>query len=181
MGKEDVTGKKFDNKTIVSMIILVVAFAISVFGLIRNTDIYRGIIYFGQCLACVLIFAFGIMKFKDAESKIFKIVLISYALLEALRASLLNITGVHFIFGAIARLVLVCLACTCVLVADRMGNKPSKKMAIGMTILEIILYIVFLVGFPGVMLGRMNRFLPLAGVLIAASIALLQKNESMNE
>ena len=181
MGNEDVMGKKFDNKTIVSMIILVVAFAISVFGLIRNTDIYRGIIYFGQCLACVLIFAFGIMKFKDAESKIFKIVLISYALLEALRASLLNITGVHFIFGAIARFVLVCLACTCVLVADRMGNKPSKKMAIGMTILEIILYFVFLVGFPGVMLGRMNRFLPLAGVLIAASIALLQKSESLNE
>ena len=181
MGNEDVMGKRFDNKTIVSMIILVVAFAISVFGLIRNTDIYRGIIYFGQCLACILIFAFGIMKFKDAESKIFKIVLISYALLEALRASLLNITGVHFIFGAIARFVLVCLACTCVLVADRMGNKPSKKMAIGMTILEIILYIVFLVGFPGVMLGRMNRFLPFAGVLIAASIALLQKNESLNE
>ena len=168
MGNEDVMGKKFDNKTIVSMIILVVAFAISVFGLIRNTDIYRGIIYFGQCLACILIFAFGIMKFKDAESKIFKIVLISYALLEALRASLLNITGVHFIFGVIARFVLVCLACTCVLVADRMGNKPSKKMAIGMTILEIILYIVFLVGFPGVMLGSMIRFLPLAGVLIAA-------------
>ena len=181
MGNEDVMGKKFDNKTIVSMIILVVAFAISVFGLIRNTDIYRGIIYFGQCLACILIFAFGIMKFKDAESKIFKIVLISYALLEALRASLLNITGVHFIFGVIARFVLVCLACTCVLIADRMGNKPSKKMAIGMTILEIILYIVFLVGFPGVMLGRMNRFLPLAGVLIAASIALLQKSESLNE
>ena len=181
MGNEDVMGKKFDNKTIVSMIILVVAFAISVFGLVRNTDIYRGIIYFGQCLACVLIFVFGAMRFKNSDGRIFKIILISYALLEALRASLLNITGVHFIFGVIARFILACLACTCVLIADRMGKREPGKIAICMMILEIILYIGFLIGFPGVMLGRMNRFLPLAGVLIAASIALLQKSESLNE
>ena len=181
MGNEDVMGKKYDNKTIASMIILVVAFAISVFGLVRNTDIYRGIIYFGQCLACVLIFVFGAMRFKDSDGRIFKIILISYALLEALRASLLNITGVHFIFGVIARFILACLACTCVLIADRMGKREPGKIAICMMILEIILYIVFLIGFPGVMLGRMNRFLPLSGVLIAASIALLQKSESLNE
>ena len=181
MGNEDVMGKKFDNKTIASLIILVVAFAISVFGLVRNTDIYRGIIYFGQCLACVLIFVFGAMRFKDSDGRIFKIILISYALLEALRASLLNITGVHFKFGVIARFILACLACTCVLIADRMGKREPGKIAICMMILEIILYIVFLIGFPGVMLGRMNRFLPLAGVLIAASIALLQKSESLNE
>ncbi len=180
MGNEDVMGKKYVNKTIVSMIILVVAFAISVFGLVRNTDIYRGIIYFGQCLACVLIFVFGTMRFKDSDGRIFKIILISYALLEALRASLLNITGVNFIFGVIARFILACLACTCVLVADRIGKRGSGKIAICMMILEIILYIVFLVGFPGVMLGRMNRFLPLSGVLIAATIALLQKDESLN-
>ena len=181
MGNEDVMGKKFDNKTIASLIILVVAFAISVFGLVRNTDIYRGIIYFGQSLACVLIFVFGAMRFKDSDGRIFKIILISYALLEALRASLLNITGVHFIFGVIARFILACLACTCVLIADRMGKREPGKIAICMMIFEIILYIVFLIGFPGVMLGRMNRFLPLSGVLIAASIALLQKSESLNE
>lgn len=180
MGNADVMGKKFDNKAIVSIVLIIIAFVISVYGLLRNTDLFRGIVYFGQCLASVLIFVFGALKFKDSDGRIFKIILISYALLEALRASILNITGVHFIYGAIARFILACLACTCVLVADRMGKRESGKIAICMMILEIILYIVFLIGFPGVMLGRMNRFLPLAGVLIAAAIALLQKDESLN-
>ncbi len=47
-----------------------------------------------------------------------------------------------------------------------------------MVILEIVLYLVFLVGFPGVMLGHLNRFLPLVGILIAGSIALLQKGKN---
>ncbi len=59
-----------------------------------------------------------------------------------------------------------------------MEKGSSEKISLGMVILEIVLYIVFLVGFPGVMLGHLNRFLPLVGVLIAGSIALLQKGKN---
>ncbi len=65
-----------------------------------------------------------------------------------------------------------------VLVAERMEKGSSEKISLGMVILEIVLYIVFQVGFPGVMLGHLNRFLPLVGVLIAGSIAILQKGKN---
>ena len=80
--------------------------------------------------------------------------------------------------SALAKFILAVLACNCVLVAERMEKGSSEKISLGMVILEIVLYIVFLVGFPGVMLGHLNRFLPLVGVLIAGSIALLQKGKN---
>lgn len=50
--------------------------------------------------------------------------------------------------------------------------------AVSVIALEIVLYLVFLFGFPGIMLGLLNRFLPLAGVLIAGSIFILIKTDN---
>ncbi len=41
--------------------------------------------------------------------------------------------------------------------------------------LEVLLYVVFLIGFPGVLLGQLNKFMPLVGILIAGSIAFIQE------
>jgi hypothetical protein len=50
-------------------------------------------------------------------------------------------------------------------------DKPDNiKIAISVVVLEVALYLVFLFGFPGIMLGHLNRFLPLVGVLITASM-----------
>lgn len=164
--------------TIIQGIMLITAFAICIVGIVRITDVYRIIIYAGQCLVCVALFLFGVLKFKDVDGKFLKITVISYALIEALRASLLNVTGVHFAVGVIARFILASLACTCVLMAERMDKESGKKTAIGMMVLEIILYVVFLAGFKGVLLGRINRFLPLIGVFIAGTIALLHREKN---
>ena len=180
MGTNTSTTNKLGTAAIIQMFMIIAAFAISVIGIVRITNASRLIIYVGQGLVCIFIFLFGILKFKDSEGKILKAVIISYALLEALRASLLNVTGVHFIVGVIARFILTSLACTCVLMAERMNSESGKKTAIGMLVLEIILYVIFVAGFKGVMLGRVNRFLPLVGVLIAGTIAFLHK-ENMKD
>lgn len=48
-----------------------------------------------------------------------------------------------------------------------------------MVLLEIILYGVFILGFPGVMLGHLNAVMPAVGVLIAASVALLLRGKNV--
>ncbi|MCR5558454.1 MAG: hypothetical protein K6F75_12955 [Butyrivibrio sp.] len=168
----------FGTAAIIKGIMLIAAFVLGIVGIVRITDIYRIIIYAGQCIICVALFLFGVLKFKDVEGKFLKITIISYAILEALRASLINVTGVHFAVGVIARFILASLACTCVLMAERMGKESGKRTAIGMLTLEVILYVVFLAGFKGILLGRINRFLPLIGVLIAGTIALLHKEKT---
>ena len=166
--------KKIKAMKIVQIIMIIAAFALTVYGLIRNIDIFRAIIYGGQCIECILILIFGVLKFKDDSGKIFKGVLISYALLEALRAAILGTTGVHSIVGMLARFILTLLACASILAAERIGQASFKNAAIGMVVLEVLLYAVFLLGFPGVMLGRFNRFMPAVGVLIALTILFSQ-------
>ena len=63
-------------------------------------------------------------------------VLNSYALLEALRAALLNTDGVNPWVGALAKFILAVLACNCVLVAERIEKGSSEKISLGMVILE---------------------------------------------
>ena len=166
--------KKVKAMKIVQIVMIVGAFALTVYGLIRNIDIFRAIIYGMQCLECALIFVFGVLKFKDDNGKIFKGVLVSYALLEALRAAILGTTGVNTVVGMIARFILAVLSCTSILAAERLGQDSFKRTAICMVVLEALLYLVFLFGFPGVMLGRFNRFMPAVGVLVALTILFSQ-------
>ncbi|WP_026528877.1 hypothetical protein [Butyrivibrio sp. VCD2006] len=167
--KNNDSGRSFSTVSVVQIILIVAALIITVVGLIRNADIYRAIIYSGQCILCVLVLITGIFQLKAENKKILNAALYLYVFLEALRAALLNTTGIHHIVAIIARLILILLACNCVLLTEKL----DKKTALGLVILEILLYVVFLTGFPGVMLGRMNRFMPLAGVLIAGSVTLL--------
>ena len=170
--------KKLGIGLMLQMLLMIAALILTIVGIINNTNLHRAIIYIGQAVACILIIVFGVFRFKERDRKFLRIVLNSYALLEALRAALLNTDGVNPWVGALAKFLLAVLACNCVLVAERMDKGSSEKISLGMVILEIVLYIVFLVGFPGVMLGHLNRFLPLVGVLIAGSIALLQKGKN---
>jgi hypothetical protein len=172
------TEKKFEIKSVIPTILIGGAFIVTAIGLVRNSDFFRNLIYGFQSLSCILIFVFGMMRAKEKDGTIFKYVLFVYAALEAFRSALLNTIGVHQIPAVMARFLLALLACTCVLVAERTGTKKGFQTAIAMVILEMLLYIVFLVGFPGVMLGHLNRFMPLVGVLVAMSIMFIQKERS---
>ncbi len=110
-------------------------------------------------------------------------ILYAYAALEALRVALIVTIGVSQIYGAIAKFLLVETACVSVLVAERMDTRNVDKFAVAMLVLEIALYLVFIIGFPGVMLGTINRFLPLVGVFIAGSVVLFiqAKNQQLAE
>lgn len=171
--------KKFGIRVFFHMLLIILAFAISIVGIMKNTDLHRMIIYSGQALTCVCIFIFGFFKFKDRDRIYFRVVLNAYALLEALRASLLNTTGVNPWIGALARFLLVILACQCVLIAEKMDRRSREKNAIFMVCTEIALYLIYIFGFPGVMLGHLNRVMPIVGVLIAATIALLQQGKNI--
>lgn len=177
------TTRKFEPIFILQIVMLAIAFGISAVGfvLIFSGNILRTVIYALQCLGCIMIFVFGVLRFKASGAKVMKIILYAFAILEAVRGAILNTTGVGPIPAAIARFVLALLACSCVLTAERMDKKSGWKAAIGIVALEVILYIVFLAGFPGVMLGRLNRFLPLVGILMAGSILLNLKQHEITE
>ncbi len=155
-----------------------VALVLSVVGLVRVSNIYRQIIYAGQALICAyMIIQMGV-HLKDGGKGFIKVALYAYAVLEALRATILITIGVNTMVGYVARFILIVLACCCVLTAERVERTGSEKAAYSIIALEIILYLVFLFGFPGIMLGHLNRFLLLVSVFMSACFCIVVK--SMN-
>lgn len=154
------------------------ALVVSAVGLFRVANISRQIIYAGQVVIGLILLIQGVFHLKDGGLKYLKTVLYACAFLEALRATILITIGVNTVVGYVARFILIMLACSCVSTAERMGRKGVEIAAASIIALEILLYLVFLFGFPGIMLGLLNRFLPLAGVLIAGSIFFLIRTDS---
>ena len=158
------------------ILLLVLALVLTAFGIKGALhDVCRLIVYIGQAATCILFILFGLLRFKKHSDSAFKRIIYSYAFLEALRAALLNTSGVDDFPAIIARFLLVALACNCVLFAERCEKKESLAVSYGLLAFEILVYIVFLLGFPGVMYGHLNRFLPFVGVLIAGTLILFQK------
>lgn len=175
--------KKMGIAIFCQMLLVVAALVISIIGIVRIPNPSRLIVYVCQAVVCVLILLFGFIHFKDRDRRYLKFILYAYAALEALRVALIVTIGVSQIYGAIAKFLLVATACVSVLVAERMDTRNVDKFAVAMLILEIALYLVFIIGFPGVMLGTINRFLPLVGVFIAGSVVLFiqAKNQQLAE
>ena len=167
--------KRMRMGLIVQTILLVIAFGISVVGIIRNISMYREMIFFGQAAICAALIYFCIFKFKDRDRDYLKVILMAYALLEAIRAALLNTNGINPAIAGLARFVLVVLAICYVLIAERIDKKDSERIALAMVVLEVALYLIFIFGFPGMMYGRLNRIYPIVGVLISGSIAIFLK------
>ena len=148
---------------------------LAIIGIIRIPLGNRVIVYALQGALCAFLIVQGLRHLKDGKRKYLRIALYIYACIEALRATLLITIGVNTIVGHVARFLMIIMACDCVLIAERMDKPEGLKIAISLLILEIVLYLLFLFGFPGIMLGRLNRFLPLIGVLIAVGIVLALK------
>ncbi len=158
------------------IILSAMALVLSVVGLVRVSNVYRQIIYAGQALICVYIIIQMGVHLKDGSKWHIKVALYAYAVLEALRATILVTIGVNTIVGYVARFVLIILACSCVLTAERIERTGSEMAAYSIIALEIVLYLVFLFGFPGIMLGHLNRFLPLVSVLMSACFCIVVKS-----
>ena len=161
----------------VSLVLAAAALALSLVGVVRVANIYRQIIYLGQALVSGCLLIQQIIHLKNDQKGYLKTILYAYAIVEALRATVLITVGVNMIAGYVSKFILVALACCCVIAAERIGSKGAEAAAYCIIAFELIVYCVFLGGFPGIMLGLLNRFLPLVGIFISASLCILIKTE----
>ena len=158
----------------VQLVLVGMGLIISCYGVISSFDAQkRMIVYILQAVTCLAMLIFGVFHFHKKKMVYFKAVIYFYAALEAVRCALLSVNGVDDWAAIPARLFLVALACTAVILAEHLGEKNSNYYAYIMMFLEAALFLVYCVGFPGVTEGRMLfKILPLVGLLMACSICL---------
>ena len=158
------------------MLLMMAALVISLFGIFKSLDlvssINRIIVYGGQAILCLLTIMFGIYYFNKRNSKYFKILVMGYALLEAIRVALLQTSSIAGIYGCSAKFILVLLALDAALLAERLEKKEGLYLALTMVGLEIFLYIIFIVGFPAVRTRLLYMIVPLVGILMAGSMCI---------
>ena len=158
------------------VLLIILALIITIIGIVKSTDSWhRLVIYSCQATACLSIIIFGFFYFKKGSDKHFKVIINCYALLEGLRAALLNVEGIKEMYAIPAKFILVILACDCVLLAERLDKKSSMYITYALLVLEILLYVVFLIGFPAVGQRKLLTILPFVGILIAGSLCLFNK------
>lgn len=174
--KEYSITKKTAVLIMIQMALIIGAFALSIVGIINSSDISKGInrlvIYAGQALTCFAIVLFGIHFFNRKENKYFRSVIIAYALLEALRVSLINTDGVGGVASFLVKFILVILTLDAALLSDRIDRKEGRYLSLTMVGLEIVLYLVFIIGFPVVRTKVLYMLLPFVGILMSGSMCL---------
>lgn len=174
--KEYSITKKTAIMIMIQMILIIIAFVLSVAGIVRTFDVSNGInrlvIYIGQALTCFAIVLFGIHFFNKKDNKYFRSIIMSYALLEALRVSLITTDGVGDIASFLAKFILVLLVLDAALLSDRVDKKEGLYLSLTMVGLEIALYLVFIIGFPVVRTRMLYILLPFVGILITGSMCL---------
>ena len=178
--KEMIEKYSLSKKTMVSillqLILMTVALIISLFGVFKSLDLVndlnRLIVYGGQAIICLATIVFGVYYFGKNDTKYFKSLVIGYALLEAIRVSLLQTGSVNGIFSFSAKFVLVLLVLSTAFLSDRLEKKEGLKLSFIMVGLEILLYVIFIVGFPAVRTNLLYMIVPLVGILMAGSMSI---------
>ena len=168
--------KKTGILIILQMMLVIGALFISLFGIFKSLDlvssINRLIVYGGQASICLATIVFGFYYFNKKDSKYFRSLVIAYALLEAIRVSLLQTGGVVEIYSFLAKFILVLLVLDAALLSERLEKKDGLYLALTMVGLEILLYIIFIVGFPAVRTRLLYIIVPLVGILMAGSMCI---------
>jgi hypothetical protein len=168
--------KKTGVLILLQLILMAGALAISLFGVFQNIDqvnsFNRIIVYGGQASICLSTIIFGICFFNKKDVRYYRSLIISYALLEAVRVSLLQTDGIVEIYGFLAKFILVLLALDAALLSERIEKKEGLYLALTMVGLEILLYVVFIVGFPAVRTRLLYMIVPLVGILMAGSMCI---------
>ena len=168
--------KKTGILIMLQMFLMMGALVISLFGIFKSLDlvnsINRLIVYGGQALICLATIVFGVYYFNKKDVKYFKSLVISYALLEAIRVSLLQTGGISQIYSFLAKFILVLLALNAALLSERLEKKEGLYLSLVMVGLECLLYAIFLVGFPSVRTRLLYMIVPLVGILMAGSMCI---------
>ena len=168
--------KKTGIRIMLQMILMAGALIISIFGIFKSLDfvnnINRLIVYGGQAFICFATIIFGVYYFNKRETKYFRSLVIGYALLEAIRVSLLQTGGIAGIYSFLAKFILVLLALDAALLSERIEKKEGLYLSLTMVGLEILLYFIFIVGFPAVRTRLLYMIVPLVGILMAGSMCI---------
>jgi hypothetical protein len=168
--------KKIRVSILLQLILTAVALIISLFGVFKTLDLVndlnRLIVYGGQAAICVATIVFGVYYFGKNDTKYFKSLVMGYALLEAIRVSLLQTGGIKWIYSFLAKFVLVLLVLSTAFLSDRLEKKEGLKLSFIMVGLETLLYIIFIVGFPAVRTNLLYMIVPLVGILMSGSMCI---------
>lgn len=168
--------KKTGITILLQIILMAVALTISLFGVFTSLDLVndlnRLVVYGGQAAICLATIAFAIYYFNKKETKYFRSLVMGYALLEAIRVSLLQTGGIAGIYSFLAKFILVLLALDAALLSERLEKKQGLHLALTMVGLEILLYVIFIVGFPAVRTRLLYMIVPLVGILMAGSMCI---------
>ena len=168
--------KKTGVLILLQIVLMTGALIISLFGVFTSLDLVndlnRLVVYGGQAMICMATIVFGFYYFNKKESKYFKSLVIGYALLEAIRVSLLQTGGIEGIYSFLAKFILVLLALDAALLSERYEKKEGLRLALAMVGLEILLYLIFIVGFPAVRTRLLYMSVPLVGILMAGSMCI---------
>ena len=168
--------KKTGISILLQMILMTGAFIISLFGIFKSLDLVnnlnRLIVYGGQAAICLATIVFGVYYFNKKDTKYFRNLIIGYALLEAIRVSLLQTGGIAGIYSFLSKFILVLLALDAALLSERIEKKEGLYLALTMVGLEIVLYVIFIIGFPAVRTRLLYMIVPLVGILMAGSMCI---------
>ncbi|MEE0839639.1 MAG: hypothetical protein U0L72_03695 [Acutalibacteraceae bacterium] len=168
--------KKTGVLILLQIVLMTGALIISLFGVFTSLDLVndlnRLVVYGGQAMISMATIVFGVYYFNKKESKYFKSLVIGYALLEAIRVSLLQTGGIEGIYSFLAKFILVLLALDAALLSERYEKKEGLRLALAMVGLEILLYLIFIVGFPAVRTRLLYMSVPLVGILMAGSMCI---------
>ena len=168
--------KKTGILILLQMMLMTGALIISLFGVFSSLDLVndlnRLVVYGGQAAICFATIVFGVYYFGKKDTKYFKSLVLAYALLEAIRVSLLRTGGIAETYSFLAKFILVLLAVAAVLLSERLEKKEGLHLSVIMAILEILLYVIFIVGFPAVRTRLLYMIVPLVGILMAGSMCI---------
>lgn len=168
--------KKTGKTIMLQMVFMAVALIISLFGIFKSLDlvnsINRVIVYGGQASICLATIVFGVYYFNKKDAKYFRSLVIGYALLEAIRVGLLQTGSIAGIYSFLAKFILALLAIDAALLSEKHEKKEGLYLALTMAGLEILLYFVFLIGFPSVRTRLLYMIVPLVGIFMAGSMCI---------
>lgn len=158
------------------MILTLGAFVLSLMGVFKSLNLVnstnRIIIYGTQALICLATLIFGLHYFKKKNPKYFRSIIIAYAFLEALRVSLLQTVGINEIYSFLSKFILVLLAIDAALLSNKTEKKEGLYLALTMVGLEILLYNIFLIGFPAVKTRLLYKAVQWVGILMSGSMCI---------
>ena len=168
--------KKTAILIMLQMILMAGALVLSLTGVFKSLNLVnstnRIIIYGAQALICLETLIFGLYYFNKKNTKYFKNIIIAYALLEAIRVSLLRTGGIDEIYSFLSKFILVLLAVDAALLSEKTEKKEGLYLSLTMVGLEILLYVIFLIGFPAVRTRLLYMAVQWVGILMSGSMCI---------